>query len=98
MCNIVKGVTRALGIAPKVPAIPATPAAPPVSAAVPNPVQQAPATTVPDAPSSSPAATAASDEERRRAAAQAGRAGTVLTGGLGVTDAAPVARKTLLGG
>lgn len=40
---------------------------------------------------------AAADTERRRAAMAGGRASTILTGGRGLMEPAPVARRTLLG-
>ena len=56
---------------------------------------------VPVTPESDPAASAAADEaarkQRRAAALASGRASTILTGGQGVTSAAPVAQHTLTG-
>jgi hypothetical protein len=43
-------------------------------------------------------ADAAAERERKRALAATGRSSTVLTSGLGVTDQAPLEKKTLLGG
>lgn len=40
---------------------------------------------------------AAREDEKRRQRAAAGASGTILTGGQGVTDAATVQKKTLLG-
>lgn len=83
-----RAVTRALGLAPKMPALPAMPAPPPMPAPMPQPVQQV----------MQQADTAGQDEERRRARAALGRASTILTGGQGVTDEPVLARAQATGG
>jgi hypothetical protein len=57
---------------------------------------------MPSAPDSAPtaqdpAALAARDDEKRRRLAASGQGSTVLTGSLGLSGAAPTAKKTVLG-
>jgi hypothetical protein len=82
-----RGITRALGLEPKAPALPPIEPMP----ALPPPVQN-----IPQQMEQADAAGQAAERERARKAR--GRAATILTGGQGDTSTPDLARPTATGG